>query len=370
MIKRIQKQELSEALTSGKLLLISGPVGAGKKTLLENCLNELNYQICSIDCAKKVERKTLNLSDESYNTFVLYEAQFLPNIQEIVDSLIEGKLNIRLILVCSFTPALDEELIEAIQISGYEFKVYPTSFYEAAQHYGLTSIDGMLDQRIIYGNYAQVLENPADAEANLLSMIENAVRTNLGVKDRINKEKELFSLLRKLAFSIGEIITYHDLGQAVGLDNETVERYIDLLEKADLVIRLKSYSNDFRYELKKTNCVYFVDNGVRNALIQNFNSSEYRNDMPALWKNYLISEKIKWSRIMRSSNKYYFWRTHTKQQIDLLEINNNLLTGYIFDWEKRKKIKPSPYFMQCYPDAKTTVLNRNTYWSFLTKKLK
>lgn len=368
MINRIQISELNQALSSGRLTLISGPVGAGKKTILSQALDELQLNAEYVDCSLKKAQKTIDISSFDNKLIVLIEAQYVTNLQEIVDTVIDGNSNNRLVLLCSFTPNIDADLFDAIRLSGFEHKVYPPSFYEAAQHYGLTEIDRILDQRLIYGNYAQVLENQNDAETYLLNMIHEIIRTNLGVLDRINKEKELFALLRKLAFGIGEIITYHDLGQAVGLDNETVERYIDLLEKSDLIIRLKSYSSGHRYELKKTHCVYFVDNGIRNALIQNFNSNEFRNDMLALWKNYLVSEKIKWCRMTHTTQDFYFWRTHTRQQLDLLEMNNDTLIGYKIDWEKRKKVKNPPYFNTCYPSAKFSILNRNTYWPFLTKK--
>ena len=171
-----------------------------------------------------------------------------------------------------------------------------------------------------------------------------------------------------MAFSIGEPVSYLEIGERAGLDNETVMRYIALLEQADILVRLPSYATDKRYELKKSNCIYFMDNGIRNALISNFNPTFLRNDMDQLWKNYLVSERIKWTRMNGIQSEFRFWRTHTRQQMDLLEIKPTEIRAYKMDWEKRKKVKIPKYFTELYPEAITRVLNRSTYWPFLSKK--
>jgi len=212
------------------------------------------------------------------------------------------------------------------------------------------------------------------ASAHLTQMVENVIHTQLGAKDRVNKADKLMKMLQILAFQCGEPISYNDIAQRCGVDNETIERYIDLFEKAFLLIRLSSYNNGHRYELKKTHCVYFLDNGIRNALIQNFHRPELRNDLDALWRNYMISERVKWIRMQGLKKEIYFWRTHTRQQMDFLEIGADTFMAYkadpsIFSYATRKKVKIPKSFEECYPKAKSSVLNKNTYWNFLTRKV-
>ena len=181
-------------------------------------------------------------------------------------------------------------------------------------------------------------------------------------------------MLQLLAFNVGEPISYNDIGERSGLDNETVERYIQLFEDAFVLIKLPSYFNDNRYELKKTHCVYFQDNGIRNALISNFNSTSLRNDMNDLWRNYMISERIKWIRMNNLKKKVYFWRTHTRQQMDFVEVGRDQIMAYKSDpkmigWEKRKNVKIPKSFTDFYPNIKTSILNKSTYWNFLTRKI-
>lgn len=372
MIPRIQEEELIHAISSSKIILVSGAYGVGKKTLIEKCCDQVGLHIHWMNSRLKNNTNSISIgsiNNREEGVIALRDAEFLPNLQEIVDSALNEEIDKKIILSCSYTPNLSEELLEAMHDSRLAFKIYPTTFVEASQHYGITNIDRLLEDRLIFGSYTQVLENRENAENILLELVLKVFKTNLSKGTRINKEKELMTLLRKLAFSIGEIITFHDLGQSVGLDNETVERYIEMLVDADIIIKLKSYSTDKRYELKKTHCIYFVDNGIRNALIQNFNHPDYRNDMPQLWKNFLIAEKFKWSKLHRMNVSYMFWRTHTKQQIDFIEQKEDgKKYAYKMDWEKRNKVKLPPYFISNYPEIKSSVINKNTYWSFLSKK--
>jgi hypothetical protein len=175
-------------------------------------------------------------------------------------------------------------------------------------------------------------------------------------------------MLQFISFSLGEPLSYLAIGEYAGLDNETVERYVELLERAYVLISVPSFYNDNKYELKKTHTFYFLDNGVRNALIRNFNNIDLRIDLDKLWKNWLIAEKIKWNSYLKSPIKYYFWRTHTKQQIDFIEIQDGKIAAYKTLWDKRKKPKFPLSFSTYYPEASLHALNRSTYWGFLSKK--
>ena len=371
-VPRIQKLELAQKIKDNKLVLIQGPRRVGKKALVLEVLEDLKANYTLFNCNDKKSKKTIEnrtvFKNLESDFIVLYEAQYLINFESIVESILMGEIRQTTILVCSYIPSMNPELREAIKQSELELNFFAPSFYESAQHFGLPNEDKLLEERLIYGSYPEVLSDLEFAEVKLREIIDEAIFTTFRAGERINKADKLIRMLQLLAFSIGETISYNDIAERCGLDNETVERYIDLLEDAFVLIRLKSYHNDHRYELKKANMVYFADNGIRNVLISNFNPTFLRNDMNQLWKNYLVAERIKWMRMNRLDHKVFFWRTHTKQQLDFLEVKETGIVGYKTDWEKRKKVKFPLSFEEAYPDAKTSPLNRSTYWKFLTQK--
>lgn len=370
MIPRFQAEKLSDAIRSSKLVIVSGPKRAGKELLVDNVIEHFGIAHSDINCndPKEVQSLDLKISDPENEMILLKDAEHLEGLQELIDRALSGSIAPSLLLLCSFPPRIDEELIEALKLSGLYFQVYAPSFYEAASHFGLPNEEKLLEDRLIYGNYPEVLDDLAGAEPKLRELITEVINTHLGTNDRINKNDKLWRTLQLLAFSIGEPVSYLEIGEKAGLDNETVMRYIQLMEQADILVRIPSYSTEKRYELKKSNCIYFMDNGIRNVLISNFNPTFLRNDMSQLWKNYLISERIKWARMNNLNSEFYFWRTHTRQQMDLLEINDSGMQAYKIDWEKRKKVKIPAYFNELYPKASAKVLNRASYWPFLSKK--
>lgn len=371
MIPRIQQQQLQEAIKSSRIVLVRGPRNVGKLQLVHEAAEAENLTQQTMDCrSKKVDDEIgdwIDSIEDLTDTIILYEAQFLENLQSIVEKAFSGELKQSLVIICSFEPQLDEELMEALKLEELDFKIFAPSFYEAAQHFGLPQEEKLLEERLIFGNNPKVLDDLEHAPVTLRELIHDVIHTKLGAKDRINKGDKLLRVMQVLAFEIGEPVSYNDIGERCGIDNETVERYIDLLEQAFVLIRLPSYHTEQRYELKKSHCIYFQDNGIRNALIENFNPTFLRNDMLQLWKNYMVSERVKWLRMNNRTNDVYFWRTHTRQQIDYLEMGEEMM-GYKMDWEKRKKVKIPNMFSECYPDAKAIVLNRSSYWSFLTRK--
>ena len=379
MIHRGIHTSVSEAISKSKLVLIEGPKGAGKQTLISEILTEKSLGFALVDLSQKQVRKSVEehpgqLTGYDEPVLILRQAQFLSNLQSILEMTLTGKLKSTLIVTCSYPPMMDPELRKALEIEGMLFSLYAPSFSEAAQHFGLNHEIELLEERLIFGNYPQVLSDLENASKHLTELIDDVLQTQLGAKDRVNKADKLMKMLKILAFQCGEPISYNDVAQRCGVDNETVERYIDLFEKAFLLIKLPSLYNGNRYELKKTHCIYFQDNGIRNALIQNFNEPEFRNDLDALWRNYMISERVKWIRTQRMNKQLFFWRTHTRQQMDFIEIGKDTLMAYkadpsIFSYATRQKVKIPKSFETAYPQAKTSVLNKSTYWNFLTRKV-
>ena len=376
MLPRLLLPKLIEQIRNNKLVLLKGPRRSGKQTLVNAAIEQLGMSSVHIQLSDKKVRKEIQATDEKeliqlfsdVQLIVLHEAQYLENLENLIELVLSDRIKATLILCCSYRPILSEELHEAIRIEGLELELLPMTFYELAQHFTLPEEEKNLETRLIYGAYPRVIEDQENADSVLNELVQDAIFTQLGAADRINKEGKLIKMLQIISFNIGEPISYNEIGERCGLDNETVERYIELLEHCDILFKLPTYYNGFRYELKKTHVFYFYDNGIRNALIRNFNPIDLRNDLDALWKNWLISERIKWNRMNGKQRNYQFWRTHTRQTIDLLEFSENGVQAYKSSWEKRKKIKFPKQFTDSYPNISNHTLNRSTYWGFLSKK--
>ncbi len=376
MIPRLQYKAIKQKIGTNKLLLLSGPREVGKQTIVKEILDSVGFEFLELNAKQRATKKLFESVDEkslksvfgSNRFVVIHEAQYIDKLQEIIEEILSGEWNLTLILTCSYEPMIDELLREVLQMQGLEVLLMPPSFYELAQFNGLPVEESLLEQRLIYGNYPSVVSDLSKAETKLKELVDQVIFTNLGFTDRINKGKKLMHMLQILAFEIGDAVSYNDIGDRCGLDNETVERYIDLLVKSFVLIKLPSYYNNHRYELKKSHTIYFVDNGIRNVLINNFNPMTLRNDWDQIWRNWLISERIKWNQLNNKEVEYYFWKTHTKQIMDYLEIENGSVSAYKTSWEKRKKMKFPASFSEAYPFSKTHALNRSTYWGFLTKK--
>lgn len=375
-MKRLQQQQVIQQLQSSKVLLISGPRLSGKEELISEALTELKVNALQINAGNKKERKTIEEAGEqglvdTFSVFplvVIHEAQYLSNLQQIIELVLSDAIRSGILLNCSFEPMMDELLMEVLDSQQLHIRIYPPAFYELASHFGLPEEEKLLEQRLIYGNYPAVVLTPDAAQEILSHLLDTVLITDLGVTDRINKKAQLTSVLQTLAFLIGEPVSYNEVAERCGLDNETVERYITLLEKAYVLIRIPSYSTDKRYELKKSQLIYFVDTGLRNMLINNFNAPAVRMDLDALWKNWLIAERVKWNTINNKQTSYWFWRTHTKQTIDLIEENEGQKIAYKTTWDKKKKMKFPAMFQEYYPGVPTHTLNRSTHWTFLSRK--
>ena len=373
MIERILEPVLREKCRESKIVVLKGARRTGRLSLVSRIFNLEDSAVGIIDCSNKKERKTFH-SPEALKSFsegkkviVIRDAQLLESLQEYVDFAIESDALENLVLICSFEPELHEDLWEALRDQGLELNLFPLSYPESAKFHGLVQEDKSLEQRLIYGYYPEVITQEDQAEKLISDIIESSIFTQLGASERITKKENLIKLLRHLAFNIGKVISFNDLGKKCGLDNETVERYVKLFAKANLLVLIPSYNNGHRYELKKSHVVYFLDNGIRNALIRAFQPLEFRNDVEELWKNFVISERFKANQYAGRTPEVYFWLTHTKQEVDYLEITNGEAFGAKMSWDDSKKIKVPASFTELYPQIKVTGISKKTFWTFLRK---
>lgn len=369
-IKRKALEGFKSALESNKIVVLRGPKQSGKFTLCNEVFPHEHPEVVYIDCSIKTQKAHFDSVEEfskmvaNKKILVIRNTQTLSNINTVLDWCFDQENLENVVLICSYEPGLDHEFWEVFRSSGAEIVLSPLSYEECANQFGLAKEDQSIEDRLLFGYFPEVViaENK---EETILNCLENTIIRHFNSNERINKKEELLKLLRKLSFQIGEVISYNELGKDCGLDNETVERYIVLFEKAGLLFRLPSYFTDHKYELKKSFMVYFADNGIRNALIRSFQPMEYRNDAEQLWKNWVLSERRKQLLSKNSSPESYFWLTHTKQKIDYIEIQNDSKAAFQISWQKNKKVKIPKSFTEIYPEMKINSIGRSTFWGFL-----
>lgn len=223
----------------------------------------------------------------------------------------------------------------------------------------------MLEQRMIYGFYPDIVNAPADAQANLLELTNNYLFKDVLSLQDVRKPALLERLLIALALQVGSEVSYNEIGQTIGTDNKTVDRYVELLEKCFVVFQLGGFSRNLRNEIKKGKKIYFYDNGIRNALIKNFSPLELRLDTGALWENFLVSERMKANHYTNRYVNSYFWRTHNQQEIDLIEESAGKLFAWEFKWNEKAKVKIPKAFLDAYPGSITDTISRSNYFAFV-----
>ncbi len=256
---------------------------------------------------------------------------------------------------------LRNELEEPLTGRKIVIELFPISTQEMVQHTSYLEEKRMLEQRMIYGMYPEIINNTTDAKKLLKELSDSYLfKDILSYKD-IRQPDALRKLLTALSLQVGSEVSYNEIGNLIGLDKETVERYIDLLEKSFVVFRLTSLSRNGRNELKKSRKIYFYDNGVRNAVINNFNPLSLRADVGDLWENFMISERRKNLHYNQIFANTYFWRTHTQQEIDYIEEREGKLFTYKFNWSEKKKAKLPKSFAELYPENEFELINSKNY---------
>ncbi len=375
-MERIISSAFVALIPTHKIILVSGPKNTGKPAFMEAALSKYKNKHQKIELGEERIREEINklslaellwLGNQS-DHMLLCECEHLVLLQEFLDEVLNGKVNASIMLTASTQPKIEEELLEALAYQGAHFYLPPPTFYEYTIETSLPIESKGIDQRLIYGNYHSLNTQKIVKEEGLNETINKIVEANFSASNRINKSAVLLLTIQVLANHIGQPISYNQIATFIGVDNETIERYISLLCQSHVLYRLPTYSTDKKYELKKTNIFIFLDNGIRNASINNFNDLLMRMDIDALWMNWLIAERIKWNKMNMVVAEYFFWRSHTRQQVDFIECNAKGMQGYKFKYNKKKPLKKPPLFQNHYPDIPVHTVNTGTYFSFLSKR--
>lgn len=363
---------VESALFKGKVVVIYGARQVGKTTLCRAILGRYLENAVYFNCdepdvrAAFTERTSTELRAliGSKTLVVIDEAQRVRNIGLTLKLLVDNFPNIQVIATGSSSFALSNEIVEPLTGRKIEFYLLPLSTGELLTHESPIESQRLLEQRLRYGTYPGVITSD-DPAATILEISNSYLYRDALEHQTVKNPDTLRRLLQAFALQIGGEVSYSEVGRLVGLDKNTVARYVDLLEQAFVLFHLPPLSRNLRKELGKLRKIYFYDLGVRNALINNFNPLELRQDVGALWENFFIAERVKYNRNQRRNVNTYFWRTYDRYELDYVEEADGRLVGFECKW-RDKRWQPPGVFTQTYPDSATYLVTRENYLEFLT----
>lgn len=373
MINRRLSENIEKRLFKGKAILIYGPRQAGKTTLLNKLLDGRPEKVLKlngdehdvIELFQETNSSRLKSIIGAHAILFIDEAQRIPNIGLAIKIIIDQLEDIQIIATGSSSFELANSINEPLTGRKYEFNLYPLSFAELCNENGLLEELRQLENRLVYGHYPEIVTEP-EQKAELLSLLTSSYLykdiLSLGL---VKKPVILQKLLKALALQIGSEVSYNELGKTIGADKETVEKYIDLLEKAFVVYKLPAWNKNVRNEIKKGKKIYFYDVGIRNAIIGDFRPLSSRNDIGALWENFLITERKKMLNHAAKHVNTYFWRTTQQQEVDYIEKTLEKLLVFEFKWNSKKRSSIPLTFTKSYPVEEFTVVNKDNYDSFI-----
>jgi uncharacterized protein len=370
MINRLLSQKLESRLGSGKAIIIVGPRQAGKTTLIKNMLENKAHLFLDAD-DPTVRNLLTNPNTEQLKNIIgknklvfIDEAQRIENIGITLKIITDQFKEVQLIVSGSSAFELNNQLNEPLTGRKWEYQLFPICWKEFEDTVGFVKAEQQLELRIIYGMYPDVINRTGEETEVLKQLVSSYLYKDILAYGGIRKPDVLEKLTQALALQIGNEVSYNELSQLIGIDKNTVSNYIDILEKAFVIFKLKSFSRNLRNEIKTNQKIYFYDTGIRNMVIGNFNALELRQDKGALWENFLISERLKRNAYEGSLAKPYFWRTVQQQEIDYVEETAGKITGYEIKWNAKAKAKIPKLFKETY-SAETEVLTRENFRTFL-----
>lgn len=374
MITRTLQQRIEGNLFKGKAVIVIGARQVGKSTLFRQITEKLEEPVLMLNCDEPEVRELLvgmnlvelKLMIGKHRLVVIDEAQRVSEIGMTLKRITDNFPEVQLLVTGSSSFELQNRLNEPLTGRKYEYRLFPISTRELLEHSGLIAVKQSLESRLIYGSYPDIVNHADEAKELLMNIASSYLYKDLLALEDIRRPALLEKLLVALALQVGNEVSYNEIAQTVGSDSKTVEKYIDLLEKCYIVFRLGAFSRNLRTELKKSKKIYFYDNGIRNAVIQNFAPLSMRNDTGALWENFFISERIKANEYEGRYAKSYFWRTTQQQEIDYIEESDGQFAVFEMKWNPRKKTTPLPAaFLKTYPVAQEAVVTPENYLEWL-----
>jgi len=345
IIKRHMQDTITERLFKGKVIIVLGARQVGKTTLIENILSDLDYPVIELNGDEADIRELLAditstriraITGRNKIVFI-DEAQRISNIGITLKLFADKLKDIQVIATGSSSFELTAKINEPLTGRKYQFQLFAPSYLEMVEHHSLLTENRLLEHRLIYGYYPEIITHPGEERELLKLLSDSFLYKDLLLLEDVTKPILFEKLLKALALQLGSEVSFNELSRLTGANHQTIEKYITLLEKAFVIFRLPAFSRNVRNEIRKGKKFYFYDNGIRNAIIKNFQLPGQRTDMGPLWENFLISERLKALAQYNLDVDSYFWRTTQQQEIDYLEESLQSLTAWEFKWNPQGK---------------------------------
>lgn len=373
MIQRKLQTVIEKYLFKGKAIIITGARQVGKTTLVQELAKSSNRSWLYWNCDEPDIEQYLDRpgSDElkhrigETELLIIDEAQRIQNIGVTLKLITDNIKQLQVIVTGSSALGLHDSIHEPLTGRKLEFQLYPFSYAELADASTEMMENRLLEQRILYGMYPEIVTTTLDKSRLLNELAGDYLYKDILSLDSVRKPSIIPKLLQALALQITGEVSLTELGETAGCDRNTVIRYIDLLEKTFVILTLPALARNQRNEIKKNRKIYFWDNGIRNALINQFNPLALRDDTGKLWENFMVSEIIKKDKYENKTASYYFWRTHQQQEIDMIREKNAAFDAYEFKWSPTGKFKLPTSFNKEYKVDSFTIVHKKNYSSIL-----
>lgn len=374
MIHRSIVRSIQSKMFGGKAIIVLGARQVGKTTLITDLLLESRNDFLSLngdDSDVRLILSDVNIGSLSRligNNKILFidEAQRIPDIGLVIKICVDRLKDVQVIATGSSSFELLQTIQEPLTGRAWQWTMYPLSFQELVNHTDLLTQQRLLNERLIFGTYPDIINNP-DSQIDYLRLLSGSyLYRDIEGAPGLARPDLLEKITQALALQLGSEVSTMEIARLVGADRLTVEKYIHLLEKAFIIFRLPALNRNVRNEIKKGRKFYFFDNGLRNAVINNFAPIHSRTDIGALWENYCIAERLKLHAAKENQVSAYFWRTTQQQEIDLIEEDNQAqLFAFEFKWSKSKRGKFSKTFLNAYPVKEKCTISPENYEEFL-----
>jgi predicted AAA+ superfamily ATPase len=368
------KDSIIAQINSNKVIVIFGARRVGKTFLINEIAEEFtgNHLLLNgenLDVKDLISQRRVSSYDQwakNLNLLLIDEAQAIPDIGKALKLLIDSYPKLTIIATGSSAFDLSNQTGEPLVGRQIVFRLFPFAQLELQEKENILETKSNLQDRLIYGSYPDVVTSQfaEDKRAYLIDLVNSFLLKDILIYEQVKNADKMLNLLKLIAFQVGSEVSYNELGNTLQLDRNTVERYLDLFSKVFIIFKVGGYSNNLRKEVSKSTKWYFYDNGLRNALIDDFKPITARQDIGSLWENYIISERLKRDSYLKKIKQYYFWRTYDQQEIDWIEVENTKISAFEMKW-KESKVSAPKAFAKAYPEAGFIVINQESYRDFI-----
>lgn len=374
-INRIQQTELLKSLKPQKVTLLLGARRVGKSMLIDSLLK--NYKRPYLFLNGEDEDTHQLLAQRSVSNYtrvlngndllVIDEAQNIPDIGKKLKLMVDAFKGLKILVTGS--SVFDILNVSGEPLTGRSNAVYLYPIWQGELKDNALQTKQNLEDRLIFGSYPELwhLKTGDEKKQYLTGLVNSYLLKDILVLDGLRNASVVFGLLKMVAYQVGKEVSYNELGNALGISKNTVEKYLNLLTRVFVLYKVSAYSNNLRKEISKSQRWYFVDNGIRNAVVGDFEPLSLRrdDDKGMLWENYLFMERLKRNTYKKQDPDYHFWRTYDQQEIDLLELKNKKIRAYEFKYGTGKPPKKPIAFGKAYADATFDVITPKNYLDFI-----